>query len=85
MEKLKVMVKLNLVKGLPSLSNFGGGEICEGCRYGKAHRLSFDRSLSRCNAPLELIHSDLMGPTRTPSFSGYSYMLIFIDDFTRFT
>lgn len=26
-----------------------------------------------------------MCPTKSPSFSGYSYMLIFIDDFTRFT
>jgi len=26
-----------------------------------------------------------MGPTRTPSFSEYSYMLIFVDDYSRFT
>ena len=76
------MVKLNLVKGLPNSSNFCGGEICVGCHYEKAHRLPFDKSVSRCIAPLELIHIDLMGPI---SFSGCSYMLIFIDDFTRFT
>lgn len=85
MDKLKVMVKYNLVKGLPKLSNFGREEICEGFQYRKAHRLPFDRSLSRCNTPLELIHSDLMGSTRTPSFAGYFSMVIFIDDFTRFT
>lgn len=79
------MEKLNLVKGLPNLSNFGGGDICEGCQYGNAHRLPFDRSLTRSKTPLELIHSDLKGPTRTHSFSGYSYMLLFVDDFPRFT
>ncbi|XP_070008775.1 uncharacterized mitochondrial protein AtMg00300-like [Nicotiana sylvestris] len=85
MDKLKAMVKLNLLKGLPNLRNFGGEEVCEGCQYEKAHRLPFDRSLSRCNAPLELIHSDSIGPMRTPSFPSYSYLLIFINDFTRFT
>lgn len=85
MDKLKVMVKKDLVNGLPNLTNFGGGEVCEGCQYGKAHRLPFERSSSRSNAPLELIHSDLMGPTRTPSYSGNSFMLIFIDDFSRYT
>lgn len=70
MDKLKVMAKFKLVKGLPNLSNFDG-VLCEGCQYGKAHRLPFDRSLSRCKVPLELIHSEFMGPTRTLSFSGY--------------
>nr|XP_009769490.1 PREDICTED: uncharacterized protein LOC104220344 [Nicotiana sylvestris] len=76
---------IHSVKGLANLKNFGGGEVCEGFQYRKAHRLPFDRSLSRGNASLELIHSDLMWPTRTPSFSGYSSMLIFFVDFTRFT
>jgi len=46
MDKLKVTVKLKLVNGLPNLSSFGGGEVCEGCQFGKAHRLSFDKSTS---------------------------------------
>ena len=85
MDKLKAMVKLKLVNGLPNLSSFGGGEVCEGCQFGKTHRLPFDKSTSRDTAPLELIHSDLMDQTRTPSFSGYSYMLIFVDDYSKFT
>ena len=70
---------------MPNLLSFGGGEVCEGCQFGKAHRLPFDKSTSRCMAPLELIHSDLMGSTRTPSFSRYSYMLIFVNDYSIFT
>ncbi|CAL9145631.1 unnamed protein product [Musa hybrid cultivar] len=45
----------------------------------------FDRSLSRYKFPLELLHSDLMGPTQALSYSGSHYMLLSIDDFTRFT
>ncbi|GKV52289.1 hypothetical protein SLEP1_g58877 [Rubroshorea leprosula] len=84
MNKLRVMVQKELVKRLPNLTSFGDGGSCEGCQYGKAHRLPFEKSFSRCKAPLDCIHSDLFGPTPTP-YSGFRYMLIFVDDFTRFT
>ena len=35
--------------------------------------------------PLELLHMDLMGPTRTVSLCGNLYMLVIVDDFSRFT
>jgi hypothetical protein len=62
MDKLKAIALKKLVNGLPMLTTFGRDEACEDCQYGKAHRLSFDKSLSRCKSPLELIHGDLMGP-----------------------
>jgi hypothetical protein len=85
MDKLKVMVLKNLVNGLPMLTTFGRNEVCEGCQYGKARRIPFDKSLSRCKSPLELIHGDLIGPCTTPSYSGSLYMLVLVDDYTRFT
>jgi hypothetical protein len=85
MDKLKAMVLKNLVKGLPMLTTLGSDEVCEGCQYGKAHRLPFDKSFSRCKSPLELIHGDLMGPCTTPSYSGSLYMLVLVDDYTQFT
>ena len=85
MEKLKVMVQKKLVNGLPNLANFNQKEICEGCQFGKSHRLPFDKSIIRSRTPLECIHGDLFGPTRTPSLSGFRFMLILVDDFTRFT
>jgi ribonuclease HI len=85
MDKLKAMVLKNLVKGLPMLTTLGSDEVCEGCQYGNAHRLPFDKSFSRCKSPLELIHGDLMGPCTTPSYSGSLYMLVLVDDYTQFT
>ena len=35
--------------------------------------------------PLELIHMDLCGPTRTGSVSGKRYVFVIVDDFSRFT
>jgi hypothetical protein len=84
-DKLKAMVSRNLVNGLPSLSFASGVEVCEGCQYGKSHRLPFEKSQSRCKGALELIHGDLMGPTQNASYGGARYMLVLVDDFTRYT
>ncbi|KAG6478904.1 hypothetical protein ZIOFF_062351 [Zingiber officinale] len=60
MTKLKVMIQRKLIDGLPDLSKVEDGKICEGCQFGKAHRLPFESSNSRCTVLLERIHSDLM-------------------------
>ena len=33
--------------------------------------------------PLELLHVDLMGPTRTVSMGGKRYIMVVVDDFSR--
>ena len=35
--------------------------------------------------PFELLHIDLMGPTRVQSLGGKKYILVVVDDFTRYT
>ena len=35
--------------------------------------------------PLELLHIDLMGPARIQSLGGKKYILVVVDDFTRYT
>ena len=35
--------------------------------------------------PLELLHMDLFGPSRTTSLGGNYYALVIVDDFSRFT
>ncbi|CAM8920044.1 unnamed protein product [Rhodiola kirilowii] len=84
-DKLKVMVRDNLVNGLPSLTNFPSKEVCKGCQFGKSRRLPFKISQSRTKTPLEFILGDLFGPTQTPSLSGFHYLMILVDDFSRYT
>jgi transposase InsO family protein len=43
------------------------------------------RKVSESFAPLDLIHSDLMGPFSHPSINKVRFFLIFFDDFSRFT
>ena len=40
---------------------------------------------STTSRPLDLLHLDLMGPTRMESLGGKSYIMILVDDFTRYT
>ena len=69
-----------MVIGLPRISKIN--KVCEGCIYGKMHRLSFQKTAWRARAPLELVHSDIC-ESRTPSLNGSKYFLLFVDDYTR--
>ena len=59
--------------------------LCHPCNVSKAHRLPYSDSKSTYSHPLELVHSDLWGPSPTTSRCGYSYYVTFIDQFSRHT
>ena len=40
---------------------------------------------SATSRPLEILHLDLMGLTRTESLGGKRYIMVVVDDFTRYT
>ena len=77
--------KLEAVKGLPK---FGKVEktICGACQMGKQTKARHHKvnviATSHC---LELFHVDLMGPTRTESLGGKRYIMVIVDDFSRYT
>lgn len=56
---------------------------CHPCCVTKSHKLPFSISQTTSPHPLYLIHSDVWGPTQTPSISGFRYYVLFIDDFTQ--
>ncbi|MCO5596963.1 hypothetical protein L7F22_051034 [Adiantum nelumboides] len=59
--------------------------VCEGCVLGKMHRFAFSQDGSvRVTRKLQLVHSDVCGPMRTPSVGNSLYFVTFIDDFSRF-
>ena len=73
------------MKGIPYLK-FEKDHICDACQLGKQTKSSFklikDIVTSR---PLELIHMDLFGPTKTKSLSENCFDFVLVDDFSRFT
>lgn len=57
---------------------------CEICIRGKMTRIPFPiASEKRTEDLLEIIHTDICGPMRTESKSGYRYFITFIDDLSR--
>lgn len=51
----------------------------------KSHHLPFSPSLSTTSSPLDLIHSDVWGPSPITSHKGFRYYIIFVDYYSRFT
>jgi transposase InsO family protein len=74
-----------VVRGLPKLPRLRD-VICGPCQVGKQIRNSHKRVRDiMTSKPLDLIHMDLMGPMRTTSIGGKRYILVMVDDFSRFT
>ncbi|KAK2354410.1 putative mitochondrial protein [Trifolium repens] len=68
-----------------SISNKDTMPFCTACCVGKSHRLHSPASTTTYHKPLELVYSDLWGPSPSPSTLGYSYYISFVDAFSRFT
>lgn len=80
---LRRMIASNAVHGLPDLHI--PDTPCASCFRGKQARTRIPkRATSRASAPLQLVHSDLCGPFRTPSLGGARYFISFVDDYSRF-
>ncbi|KAL0359324.1 UNVERIFIED_CONTAM: Retrovirus-related Pol polyprotein from transposon TNT 1-94 [Sesamum angustifolium] len=84
-QMLQQISSKRLLDGLPTLKNVHEDVVCQGCQYGKSHHLPFKMSSNRRTTSLELIHTDLMGPTRTPSCSHNHYVMVLVDDYSRYT
>ena len=59
--------------------------VCDACQYGKQTRSSYILSDNRSTVPLEIIHSDVWGPSGVSSLNGYRSFVTFIDCCTRTT
>lgn len=58
---------------------------CEGCGLGKNYRRSFKTTKEKPQVkPGEVIHTDICGSWKSPSFSGKKYFILFKDETTVF-
>ncbi|XP_026409858.1 uncharacterized protein LOC113304954 [Papaver somniferum] len=57
----------------------------ETCILAKSHRTTYPDSFSRRLVPFALVHSDVWGPCRITSNSGFRWFVLFVDDCTRMT
>ncbi|KAE8711123.1 hypothetical protein F3Y22_tig00110303pilonHSYRG00264 [Hibiscus syriacus] len=77
-------MKILLSKGkLSDLKNVDV-RLCENCIFGKQKKVSFAKIGKTPKAErLELVHTDVWGPSPVPSLAGSLYYVTFIDDSTR--
>ncbi|CAJ2645128.1 unnamed protein product [Trifolium pratense] len=85
LKSMKRVISEESIRGLPSLQ-IQEGNICGECQIGKQTKVSHQKlqhlSTSRV---LELLHMDLMGPIQVESLGGKKYVLVVVDDFSRYT
>nr|GFB59067.1 hypothetical protein [Tanacetum cinerariifolium] len=78
-------LSLGLVRGLPKLK-FEKDHMCSACAMGKSTKKSHKPKSGDTNQEkLYLLHMDLCGPMRVESVKGKKYILVIVDDYSRFT
>ncbi|KAH9768805.1 hypothetical protein KPL71_011738 [Citrus sinensis] len=75
------MKSKGMANDLPELDDYI--QNCKACQFGKQSRRPFPKATWRATKKLQLVHTDIAGPQRTPSLNGSLYYVVFIDDFTR--
>ncbi|GKB83366.1 retrovirus-related pol polyprotein from transposon TNT 1-94 [Tanacetum coccineum] len=82
---LNHLARNGLVRGLPRLK-FEKDHLCFACAMGKIKKQSHKPKSEDTNQEkLYLIHMDLCGPMRVASVNGKKYILVIVDDYSRFT
>ncbi|GJU86506.1 retrovirus-related pol polyprotein from transposon TNT 1-94 [Tanacetum coccineum] len=82
---INLLSKNNIVTGLPKLK-FVKDHLCSSCELGKAKRKSFHtKTTPSSKRRLQLLHMDLCGPMRVESINGKKYVLVIVDDYSRYT
>ncbi|GJX12924.1 retrovirus-related pol polyprotein from transposon TNT 1-94 [Tanacetum coccineum] len=79
------LAKNGLVRGLPKLK-FEKDHLCSACAMGKSKKQSHKpKSKDTNQEKLYLLHMDLCGPMRVASINRKKYILVIVDDYSRFT
>ncbi|GJX03855.1 retrovirus-related pol polyprotein from transposon TNT 1-94, partial [Tanacetum coccineum] len=79
------LARKDLVRGLPRLK-FEKDHLCSACQLGKSKKFSHKPKSKNTNMEvLHTLHMDLCGPMRVQSIKGKKYILVIVDDYSRFT
>nr|GEU86402.1 hypothetical protein [Tanacetum cinerariifolium] len=84
-DTINLLSKNDIVIGLPKLK-FVKDHFCSSCELGKAKRKSFQSKVTLSSKRrLQLLHMDLCGLMRVASINGKKYVLVIVDDYSRYT
>ncbi|GKB55124.1 retrovirus-related pol polyprotein from transposon TNT 1-94 [Tanacetum coccineum] len=84
-DTINLLSKNDIVNILPKLK-FVKDHLCSSCELGKAKRKSFHtKTTPSSKRLLQLLHIDLWGPMRVESINGKKFVLVIVDDYSRYT
>ncbi|GJS93572.1 retrovirus-related pol polyprotein from transposon TNT 1-94 [Tanacetum coccineum] len=84
-DTINLLSKYDIVTGLPKLKFFKD-HICSSCELWKAKHNSFKtKTTPSSKRRLQILHMDLCGPMRVESFKGKKYVMVIVDDYSRYT
>ncbi|GJU92342.1 retrovirus-related pol polyprotein from transposon TNT 1-94 [Tanacetum coccineum] len=79
------LAKNDLVTGLPKFK-YHKEHLCPSCEQGKSKRsIHPPKPIPNSKQRLHLLHMDLCGPMRIASINGKRYVLVIVDDYSRYT
>jgi hypothetical protein len=81
------LVKVNkreAVREMPRITK-PTNTLCKHCQQGKQTKTRFKSKEYSTTQPLEILHTDLVGPTTTKVLKGERYFMLLVDDYTRMT
>ncbi|GJR42091.1 retrovirus-related pol polyprotein from transposon TNT 1-94 [Tanacetum coccineum] len=82
---INLLSKKDVVIGLPKLK-YVKDQLCSSCEVSKAKRSSFKKkTVPSSKGRLNLLHMDLCGPMRVASINRKKYILVIVDDYSRYT
>jgi hypothetical protein len=59
--------------------------LCKHCQQGKKTKIGFKSKEYSTTRPLEIVHTDLVGPTTTKGLKVEKYFMLLVDDYARMT
>nr|GEW89441.1 hypothetical protein [Tanacetum cinerariifolium] len=84
-DSINLLSKNDIVVGLPKLK-FIKDHLCSSCELEKAKRKSFLTKITPSSKKrLQLLHMDLCGPIWVASINEKRYVLVIVDDYSRYT
>ncbi|GJV68677.1 retrovirus-related pol polyprotein from transposon TNT 1-94 [Tanacetum coccineum] len=79
------LARKDLVRGLPRLK-FEKDHLCSACQLGKSKKHTHKPKTENTNLEvLNTLPMDLCGPMRVQTINGKKYILVIVDDYSRFT
>ncbi|GJW46296.1 retrovirus-related pol polyprotein from transposon TNT 1-94 [Tanacetum coccineum] len=82
---INFLSKKDIVIGLPKLK-YVKDQLCSTCELSKAKRSSFKtKAVPSSKGRLNLFHMDLCGPMRVESINGKKYIMVIVDDYSKYT